>query len=218
MRIVIAECTVEYTGRLTTWLPPAVRAIIIKTDGSVTVHSDDKGYKPLNWMTKPAHFEIPPLREDGTAEWVFGNSKERLVIYLHSVITDTQHTLSLSEPGLKKKGTEKELQGWLSQNPQQFGTDWQFIAREYPTGEGPVDLLMLNEEGERVAVEVKRVASIGAVDQISRYVGALKRDYPQEPIHGCLIAFDVRPRARLLIEQRGFHWREIDKEEFLNSS
>lgn len=218
MRIVIANCSVEYTGRLTTWLPIATRAIIIKADGSVTVHSDDKGFKPLNWMTKPVHFETPPVYPNRTVEWVFGNSKEQLVIHIHSIYTDTQHKLSLSEPGLKKKGTEKELQGWLSLNPQQFGENWQFIAKEYPTGAGPVDLLMLDEKGERVAVEVKRVAFIGAVDQVSRYVEALLINNPLEKFRGCLIAFDVRPRTRSLAEQRGFSWLEVDKDEFLNNS
>lgn len=219
MRLVVALCSVTYGGRLDTVLPAAVRAILLKRDGSVAVHSDDRAYKPQNWMTQPRHVETPPPGQatpETPVTWIFGNSKETLVITIEEVLTDTEHALDIAEPGLTKTGTEKELQAWLAEHPELFGAGWQFVAREYPTGAGPVDLLMMDEDGCRVAVEVKRTASIGAVDQVSRYVEAIAAD--GKPVKGLVVAFDVRPRARLLAEQRGFMWLEVDKAQFLDEN
>ena len=71
MRLVIAQCTVDYIGRLTAHLPSARRLLLIKADGSVSVHADDRAYKPLNWMSPPCS-----LLEDATGElpvWVVQN-------------------------------------------------------------------------------------------------------------------------------------------------
>ncbi|MBN9644955.1 endonuclease NucS [Corynebacterium mendelii] len=53
MRLVLARCSVNYDGRLTAHLPMADRLVMIKADGSVSIHADDRAYKPLNWMTPP---------------------------------------------------------------------------------------------------------------------------------------------------------------------
>jgi len=52
MRLLVARCEVIYTGRLTARLPEAVRLLVFKDDGSVLVHDDMGGYKPLNWIRK----------------------------------------------------------------------------------------------------------------------------------------------------------------------
>lgn len=217
MRVVIARCSVTYSGRLETTLPSAIRALILKDDGSIAVHSDDKAYKPLNWMTRPRYVLLPPLDSvniSNPVDWVFGNAKERLCVTLYDVVSDSQHVLEMESDGLSKVGTEKHLQAWLAQHPERLGAGWAFLAREYPSGAGPVDLLMLDEAGKTCAVEVKRVASLGAVDQVSRYTEALGKD--GATVRGVLVAFDVRPRARALAESRGFTWIEVDKEEVLN--
>ena len=42
-KLVIAQCTVDYVGRLTAHLPSARRLLLIKADGSVSVHADAAG-------------------------------------------------------------------------------------------------------------------------------------------------------------------------------
>jgi endonuclease len=49
MRLIVARCSVDYTGRLDAHLPEALRLLMFKADGSVLVHADAGGYKPLNW-------------------------------------------------------------------------------------------------------------------------------------------------------------------------
>ena len=53
VRLVIARCSVDYIGRLTAHLPMASRLLLVKADGSVSIHADDRAYKPLNWMSPP---------------------------------------------------------------------------------------------------------------------------------------------------------------------
>jgi len=48
MRLVIATCTVDYVGRLSAHLSSAVRLLMVKADGSVSVHADGGAYKPLS--------------------------------------------------------------------------------------------------------------------------------------------------------------------------
>jgi RecB family endonuclease NucS len=211
MRVIIAECSVSYEGRLSTKLPPAVRAIFLKDDGSVAIHSDDKAYKPLNWMTKPKTIIVPPIVESPT-QWVFANKKEELNIVFHKVFHDSSHELEKIEPGLQKRGTESDLQKWLFANPKIFGKSWIPIAREYPTGAGPVDLFFCDPTTTTwFAVEVKRTAHIHGIDQLSRYVEALTQSEPEKIFGGVIAAFEVKPSAKKLAENRGFKILELGK-------
>lgn len=172
MRVLIARCAVVYSGRLDTTLAPAVRAILLKADGSVAVHTD-AALAAKNWMVRPTSVYLPPVGRASRRRpvtWTFATSRESLTITITSVLADTEHALEVADPGLVKRGTERDLQAWLARHPDRLGDGHVFLAREHPTGAGPVDLMTLAPDGVRVAVEVKRVASIGAVDQVSRYV------------------------------------------------
>lgn len=206
----------EYAGRLTTSLAPAVRAIIMKGD-CIAVHAESSGIKPLNWMVTSTEIDMPDYRDSDTPTvWRFATKKEALTVTLHDVLSDTHFILDSTEPGLEKTGTEVELQAWLADHPEALGDGYTFVDREYPTGAGPVDILARDETGCPVAVEVKRVASMLAVDQVSRYTSALDQSGEfDQPVKGLVVAFDVRPRARKLAEQRGFTWVELDKDAVL---
>ena len=109
MRLVIAECTVDYEGRLTARLERAVRLIMVKADGCVAIHADGGAYKPLNWMNAPNTLAI----EDG--QWRVSNPKdEQLTITLHEVLADTSHDFG-QDPGLVKDGVEAHLQELLAE-------------------------------------------------------------------------------------------------------
>jgi RecB family endonuclease NucS len=218
MRIVVAVCSVIYSGRGDTKLPIATRAIIIKDDGAISIHSDF-GNKPLNYMGKGnIHTEVvdPKLGK----VWNFDTRKENLQIRLIAILSDSNHTLEMEEPGLLRDGTEPQLQAWLAENPEALGQGYTLVKREYPTGAGPVDLLVRDEEGKPVAVEVKRVAMLGAVDQVRRYVEALAPGKGFSEVRGIIAALDVRPKTAELAAKRGIeyvilpaHWREKPEEE-----
>ncbi len=198
MRIVIAECSAIYTGRGDTKLPIAIRAIMVKADGSVAIHSDQH-MKPLNYMTgKVTHYE--DVNDDGSIIWTFDSRRESLQITLMEVHSDSAHELSDEEPGLQRDGTEKDLQAFLAANPFLLGEGYTTVDREYPTGQGPVDLLVKDEHGSPVAVEVKRVATIASVGQILRYVNSLK-ETENPNTKGIIAALDVRPKTALLAQK-----------------
>jgi hypothetical protein len=206
MRIVVADCTVNYAGRLAAHLPRATRLIIIKADGSLLVHAEAGAYKPLNWMNAPNHL----VEEDG--RWYLTNGKgEQLTVDLHEIHMDT--TVELGEdPGLQKDGVEFELQRLLAEQPETIEEGMTLIRREYPTPIGPVDLLCRDAAGETVAVEVKRRGEIDGVEQLTRYLEFLNRDVRLAPVRGIFVAQSVKPQARTLAADRGIAWTEVDYE------
>jgi RecB family endonuclease NucS len=204
VRLVIARCRVDYQGRLRAHLPLATRLIMVKADGCVAIHADDRAYKPLNWMNPPCRL----VERDG--EWIVtGGRGERLVITMAEVLSDQVHVLG-AEPGLVKDGVEVELQALLAANVEVLGTGWRLVRREHATDIGPVDLLCRDAEGRAVAVEVKRRGEIDGVEQLTRYLERLDRDGSLRPVRGVLAAQVVRAQARALATARGITCVEVD--------
>lgn len=216
MRLVIANCSVDYAGRLTAHLPLAPRLIMLKADGSVLVHSDGGSYKPLNWMTPPAALTIAEpsaeQAEAGIAEiWTVRQAKtdDRLVISVAEVLSDTQHELGV-DPGLTKDGVEAHLQELLAEQIDILGEGYTLVRREYPTAIGPIDILSRDADGAAVAVEIKRRGGIDGVEQLSRYVELLNRDELLAPVQGVFAAQEIKPQAKTLAEDRGFRCVTLD--------
>ena len=231
MRLVIARCSVDYVGRLTAHLPEALRLLIVKADGSVLVHSDGGSYKPLNWMSPPCRLTEEPGRWSVTSK-----GGETLAITITEVLSDTSVDLGV-DPGLVKDGVEAHLQELLAVQLDLLGEGWRLVRREYPTPIGPVDLMCRDGAGQgvaveikrrgevdgsdptegaastggaHVAVEIKRVAGIDAVEQLTRYLELLNRDPLLRPVKGVLAAQSIRPQARTLAEDRGIRCVILD--------
>ncbi|MDP8970041.1 MAG: endonuclease NucS [Actinomycetota bacterium] len=204
MRLVIARCVVDYVGRLTAYLPPAVRLIMVKADGSVAVHADGGAYKPLNWMNPPNTLVQEPGR------WtITGSRGETLTIVFEDVLLDVTRELG-EDPGLTKDGVEAHLQQLLATRPSVLSAGLRLVRREYPTDIGPVDLLCRDGSGLVVAVEVKRSGDIDGVEQLTRYLERLNRDPLLRPVRGLLAAQRIKPQARVLAEDRGIYCVEVD--------
>lgn len=207
MRIRIAECTVRYEGRLNAFLPSATRLVMVKADGCVAVHADGGAYKPLNWMNAPN-----TLTDDGDVWTVLNPKGEKLIIEFGDVHFETDLAMG-EDPGLQKDGVELELQRLLADRPETFGEGMSLIRREYPTPVGPVDLLCRDAAGDTVAIEVKRRGEIDGVEQLTRYLEFLNRDSRLAPVRGVFAAQVVKPQARVLAEDRGIAWVEVDYDE-----
>jgi RecB family endonuclease NucS len=207
VRLVVAECSVEYSGRLGARLPRARRLLLFKADGSLAVHADAKAYKPLNWMNPPCTVQ----EADGVIT-VANPKGEQLVIELHEVIFDERYELG-NDPGLAKDGVEAELQELLAARVAALREDLLLVRREYPTDLGPVDLLCRDGQGRAVVVEVKRVGEIAGVEQLLRYQERLDLDGTLAPTLGMFVATRIKPQARVFAESRGIECVEIDLEE-----
>ena len=216
MRVVIASCSVDYSGRLDAHLPRATRLIMVKADGSVLVHSDGGSYKPLNWMSPPARLaEVAPDEEDREAgvvsrwEVTAAKTDDRLVIRLFDVVSDTSADLGV-DPGLTKDGVEAHLQELLAEQIEVLGAGYRLVRREFPTAIGPVDIMAKDAEGRSVAVEIKRVGGIDGVEQLTRYLELLDRDPLLTPVQGVFAAQTIKPQARVLAEDRGIRCVTLD--------
>jgi len=211
VRLVVASCTAVYSGRLDARLPLARRLLVVKADGSVLLHADGGSYKPLNWMSPPCSLTIAGPSDEAAAAgvsqvWTVQHAKsdDRLVIELYEVSHDSSHELG-ADPGLVKDGVEAHLQELLAAQIALLGAGHTLVRREFPTAIGPVDILARDPgDGHRhVAVEIKRRATIDAVEQLTRYLDLLNRDPLLAPVRGVLAAQSVAPQARVLATDRG---------------
>ncbi|HEX7256103.1 MAG TPA: endonuclease NucS [Gaiellaceae bacterium] len=209
MRLIVARCEVAYTGRLSAFLPESTRLLILKEDGSVLVHADAGGYKPLNWMTPPTIVE-----EDGDRLIVrkrAGKSEDRLEIRLVEVLSDVSHEMG-EAAALEKDGVERDLQEALAADPTRLGEELRLVRREWATDVGPVDLMCRDAGGGWVAVEIKRIGTIEAVEQLSRYLERIRVDPAKAACRGILAARTLKPQAVALATARGIACVEVDLE------
>jgi endonuclease len=205
VRLIVARCEVHYTGRLTAVLPEALRLLMLKSDGSVMVHADTGGFKPQNWMTPPTVIEEEPDRIV-----VRGRGREdHLEIRITEVLSDVTHDMG-EAAALEKEGAERELQELLADSPGWCGEGLRLVRREWPTDIGPVDLMCRDGDDEYVAVEIKRVGTIEAVEQLSRYLERICESPGLGRCRGVLAARQIKPQARVLAEARGIACVEID--------
>ena len=210
MRLVVARCQVDYAGRLTAHLPLATRLLMVKSDGSVLIHSDGGSYKPLNWMSPPCKL-TEGMTDDGAIEWKVAAQKtdDTLRILIEEIFHDTAHDLGV-DPGLQKDGVEKHLQELLAEHTASLGEGMKLVRREFMTAIGPVDLLCKDAGGGSVAVEIKRRGDIDGVEQLSRYLKLMNRDPKLRPVRGIFAAQEIKPQARTLAVDRGIECVVVD--------
>jgi hypothetical protein len=216
VRLVVARCSVDYAGRLSSHLPLGTRLLVLKADGSVLVHADTLSYKPLNWMSPPCvTTSIEPDQDQvdaGVTEiWKVAQAKtaDLLVISIHEILHDSTHELGI-DPGLQKDGVEADLQKLLAEQIELLGDGHRLVRREYMTAIGPVDILARDADGGSVAVEIKRRGDIDGVEQLTRYLELMNRDPLLQPVRGVFAAQEIKPQARTLAEDRGIRCLLLD--------
>lgn len=213
MRLIVARCEVSYVGRLTTTLPEAVRLLMLKPDGTFMVWADGGGsnVKPLNWMVAPTVLEQETDDEGALTRLIVRKQREedRLEITIAEVLSDIEHELDTLAT-LEKEGVERELQELLADAPEWCGEGLRLVKREWPTDIGPVDLMCKDVEDEWIAVEIKRIATIDAVEQLTRYLQRIRLDPALGSCRGVLAAQTIKPQARVLAESRGIDCVEVD--------
>jgi RecB family endonuclease NucS len=215
MRLIVTRCSVNYSGRLETRLAEATRLLMFKADGTFMVWSDhgSQSVKPLNWMTPPTTVEemgTPPTRI--VVRKHAGSSEDRVEVELHEILSDVTHVMGSpdADVALAKDGVEAHLQEALADAPEWCGEGFRLVRREWPTDIGPVDLMCRDAEDRWVAVEIKRVAGIDAVEQLSRYLERIRLDPEFVDCRGVLAAQVIKPQARVLAGARGISWVEVD--------
>jgi RecB family endonuclease NucS len=219
MRLVIADCSVDYAGRLTAHLPKARRLLMLKGDGSILIHSETGSYKPLNWMNPPCNYSTHEPDEEqlgnGVKEiWRVSQAKtaDILWVQIYEIHTDVSHELG-KDPGLIKDGVEAHLQELLAAQIELIGQGAQLVKREYMTPIGPVDILAKDSNGQSVAIEIKRRGEIDGVEQLTRYLELMNRDAALSPVRGIFAAQEIKPQARTLAEDRGIECLILDYEQ-----
>ena len=191
MRLIVARCEVTYSGRINAVLPEALRLLMLKSDGSFLVHADTGGYKPQNWMTPPTVIEAEgePLERIVVRKRA-GKTEDKLEIRIVEVLSDEEHDMG-EAAALVKDGVERDLQEALAAQPAALGEELRLVRREWPTDIGPVDLMCRDSGDGWVAVEIKRVATIDAVEQLTRYLERIRPEPGMARVRGVLAAQKV---------------------------
>ncbi len=223
MRLIVARCEVSYIGRTTTVLPEAVRMLMLKADGTFMVWADGgtPNVRPLNWMTPPTVLEEERGSAEGSGDDSEGaierlivrkqRSDERLEIAVSEIIADIDHPVD-DVAALEKEGLERELQELLADAPHWCGEGFRLVRREWPTDIGPVDLMCRDPADEWIAVEIKRIATMESVEQLTRYLERIRLDPAMASCRGVLVAKWIKPQARVLAGSRGIDCVEVDIE------
>ena len=221
MRLIVARCEVSYAGRLSTVLPEAVRLLMLKADGTFMVWADGGGsnVKPLNWMVAPTVIEegrllrlIVRTRQGtlrGGGQAGKHRQEDRVEVRVAEVLSDIEHELD-TLASLEKEGLERELQELLAAAPECCGEGFRLVKREWPTDIGPVDLMCRDSEDQWIAVEIKRIATIDAVEQLTRYLQRIRLDPAFGSCRGVLAAQVIKPQARVLAGARDIDCVEVD--------
>jgi len=219
MRLVIAECSFDYAGRLTAHLTKAKRLLMLKGDGSILIHSETGSYKPLNWMNPPCNYSTHEPDEEQVSQgvkeiWRVSQAKtaDILWVQIYEIHADVNHELG-KDPGLIKDGVEAHLQELLAAQIELIGSGAQLVRREYMTPIGPVDILAKDGSGQSVAIEIKRRGEIDGVEQLTRYLELMNRDAALSPVRGIFAAQEIKPQARTLAEDRGIECLILDYEQ-----
>ena len=194
----------------------ATRLLMVKSDGSLLVHSDGGSYKPLNWMSPPCSLTVVEPDSDAadagiTETWKVTHAKtgDMLIVSIFEVLHDSAHELGI-DPGLQKDGVEAHLQKLLAEQIELLGDGHTLVRREYMTAIGPVDILARDSSGASVAVELKRRGDIDGVEQLTRYLELMNRDPHLAPVSGVFAAQEIKPQARTLAEDRGIRCLVLD--------
>ena len=205
MRVLVARCSIGYSGRLTTRLASGDSIVIFKDDGSVCVHGP-KGFKPINYMSGPTVLEetagLITIRRPATGE--------TLMIEIEEVIADSTHALE-DNASLEREGRELELHALLERSPDLIEEGLEVLEREHITDVGPVDFICKDTEGRIVLVEVKRVKAVAAaVEQVVRYREHVEKDATFAGARAIVLAPEFAPQARNLAERRNVECVTLD--------
>jgi RecB family endonuclease NucS len=215
VRLIVARCEVSYIGRVTTVLPEAVRLLMFKADGTFMVWADGGGpnVKPLNWMTPPTVLEEERDEQDRLTRLIVRRRslEDRVEVSLSEILSDIEHELDVIST-LEKEGLERELQELLAAAPHWCGEGFRLVRREWPTDIGPVDLMCRDGADEWIAVEIKRIGTIDAVEQLTRYLQRIRLDPALGSCRGVLAAQRIKPQARVLAQSRGIDCVEVELE------
>jgi len=240
VRLVIARCSVDYAGRLSAHLASAIRLLIVKADGSVLVHSDGGSYKPLNWMSPPCRLaeqdgqwvvtgksgetltiEIEEILSDSSFDLGVdpGLVKDGVESHLQELLAAQTHLLGEGWRLVRREYPTaigpvdlmcRDAAGVsVAIEIRQGGETGAFGSPEGAALSGPGESAV-QRRPRHWAVEVKRRASIDAVEQLTRYLELLNRDPLLAPVGGVLAAQSVAPQARTLAEDRGIRCVILD--------
>jgi len=211
MFIIIGRCRIKYRGRAKSFLDFGDRLIIVKSDGSVLVHRDEK-YTPVNWQPPGTRLEYSLDGGFFVLQAIRVSPPEKMVVEFESVKLMASMPLE-DKVEMKITGMEKDFVEKIVQDPSCIEDGFRLLREEKATYSGSIDLYGVDKDGNKVIVEVKRSqATPAAVIQLEAYIKDFKKKNSEVKIRGILIAQRVPTMVRRLLEDRGLEYKELEYE------
>ncbi|MGE5556943.1 MAG: endonuclease NucS [Caulobacteraceae bacterium] len=207
MVTIVGMCKVDYSGRAKSFLDYGERLIIIKPDGTVMVHNNEKR-EPVNWQ--PPSTKIKYFNEDGlTIEAKRTSPVELMRIHFHKISALSVFQLD-DNVQIDIIGEEEDIVDKIVEDPSIIEPGLRIIRREKVTNSGFIDLFCEDVDGNPVIIEVKRTSiSPSAVYQLEAYITDLRKKNDKVNVRGILCAPRVSELAKMLIEEKGLEYRQI---------
>lgn len=207
--VIFCNCSVSYSGRAESYLPPGDRLVIVKADGTLLVHQP-KGNMPVNYMKEGAthHF----MQTDGgwRLESINIAHKEHLDIDM-SIIYSVTNQLLADAGSIELAGTERDMSDMIFDQPDLIEPGFAPLSREEHTKVGFIDVFGHDRQGSLVVVECKRYqADFHAVHQLERYVEKIKKLRGVDKVRGIIAAPHITDNAKALLEQKGFSFKMVE--------
>lgn len=205
--ILLARCSVEYSGRSASKLGSGDRIVIVKPDRSVLVHRR-AGRDAVNWQPPGSVIKIQTSDHSTTLRAFRPRQRETLLIRLEEVylVASMKPT---DDARLEMLLTEKELYQVIASHPELIEEGLRIASAQRVVGEGVADFSARDSRGNYVVIEVKKdPVSPDAVKQLYGYVAALR----QNPLNvrGILLGPSISKAARSLLSSLKLEFRQID--------
>jgi endonuclease len=210
MVTIVGECKVDYAGRARSFLDYGERLVIVKADGTVMVHGNEKR-EPLNWQ--PPGTKVKYTMNGGLTIEARRTSPPE-TMHIHFKAIDALSIFQLNDGAeLNLIGEEADIVDKLEADPSIIEEGLRVLRREKSTDSGYIDLLCEDRDGVTVIVEVKRTAiTHNAVYQLEAYLLDYKKKNHKTTVRGILCAPRVTEMAKTLIAEKGLEYRQVDYE------
>lgn len=213
----VGACTIDYQGRATSTLASGERLVLLKPDGTLLVHTDEKT-KPVNWQ--------PPGTTSTVAVKELDEDETKLVLTVDRSSPDEIVTIAFEEvhfmaafqledwEDLELLGTEADIHQLLRMHPHLIEEGFTPYDVELDRRRGPMDIYGHDAQGTRTVVEVKRrTAGIEEATQLARYVERERKKH--EDVRGLLAAPGLSDKARHYLRDKDLEYCELDLDELL---
>lgn len=205
--MIVATCTVNYSGRTGSRLGEGERLIILKEDGCVLVHRG-RDYHPVNWQPSGCLLQTRIIEGNLLVKAVRSSPLESLAIRISKVEFFAAFRLD-DGAEFVLGGSEQDMQDAILAEPSIVEAGLQVMDFEKKVEPGFVDVYAIDKMGNTVVIEIKKdSAGLAAARQLSEYLKFIpvKLGHKIRPI---IVAPSLSKGAQPVMSRLGIEFKQL---------